>query len=326
MVFLGNVIAVEAVSAVGSPSGFVGGLTVGGQLIDALIVLAVAAALGATYLLFRVGEWWAASHGARAGEAVDGAHRIQGIAIAGLALVVVLPSLVFHYTQANHRIPAVAENYAHRVLSSLPRNAVFIAGGWEYAEPIMDRQIVHHERPDVALISGDVLEFAWYQEQLVRRFHLDPALAHDTSATVVADFVAALRKSRPVYIDGIAMENDADEIAYVDEGLIARVVDGKGPQPGTGVDAASAALRRIESADDVQGRTFFRFPNFELYFLYERAHVELAKEYGLAKRYDDAANELTRALTYMDANHTADALIASLRAHNPSALPALMQL
>jgi len=314
VVALGNLVAIAFVAGKTVVTGFYGVLASDGQVSDAIIVLAVLAALGTTRLLFEVER-----------RRADARPALRSYAIVGLTGVIVLativPSLAAHYHDANHRIPPISDRYARRVLDALPPNSVFLTGAWEFSGPILNRQVLYHDRPDVTVVSADFIAFQWYREQLVHRLGLDPALVQSTSENAVTRMVTALRQTRPVYADPWATLFGDRLFAYQTQGLIARVVAGTGPKTGTDLAAAAANLGTEEVQDGMTGHKYDRFPNTHLYFFYERAHVELAKAYVLENNLDAAANELERALEFgaKGDNLIVDPAITAARQHQPGA-------
>jgi hypothetical protein len=314
---LGNIVAVGLVSGFSQILGFYTGLVVGGQLIGALIVIALLAALGTTRLLYELDEWQADAHRTRSRGAVT-PGRVRVAAAAIIVLVAVVPSLIVHYQNADHRIAPLADRYALRVLASLPPRSVLLTGGWEYGQPIVERQLLHHDRPDVVVVSADAIPFTWYRDEMVHRLGLDSSLITATSENAVTRFVSALRQRRPVFADAQAMLDEGGLFGYQPEGLVARVVSGTGPQPSTTFVADAAALQRGEVQDGITGLSYDRWPNYAMYFFYERAHVELAKEFALHNELDQAATELERALVFGPKNEDRSPITAA-REHQPDA-------
>jgi hypothetical protein len=300
-------------------AGFYTSLAVGGQLVGAMIVFALLAALGTSWLVHKVGVW---ASKLQPGDDV-GVRAARVTAIVVLAVALVLPSVLFHYRPATHRIAPLADQYGDAVLRSLPPNAVVIASGWEFAQPMIYRQLVDHERPDVAVLSADFLteNTGWYRDQIVHRFHLDPALAKPPVGPSGQSFVSALallRKTRPVFVDAKLMTFGRNAFGWEDEGLVGRIVDGLGPHVPTDLAASAAALHDEEQRDGMLRKRYARFPNTDIYYFHLRAHVELAKAYALKNDLDGAATELERVLPFAPKN-TDTTLIDDTRAHAPNA-------
>jgi hypothetical protein len=325
---LGTFVAVGLAATVGSLTrgtiriaGFYTSLAAGGQLVGLMIVLSLLTALGSSWLIHMVGAWWHKIHARGDREAT----RVRAVVAGVIAAVMVMPSAIFHYRPATHRIPPLADQYGSAVLRSLPPNAVFIASGWEFAQPVVYRQLVDHERPDVAVVSVDFLNKAWYRSQIVHRFHLDAALlqlpippSSKQSAQQFQTQLALLRRSRPVFVDAKLMTFGKNTFGWEDEGLVGRIVDGLGPYIPNNLAEVAAALHEEEQRDGLLRTQYTGFPNNEINYFHLRAHVELAKAYALKNDLDGAANELERVLVFAPKG-TDRALIDETRAHTPNA-------
>ncbi len=64
-----------------------------------------------------------------------------------MAIAVVLPSIVIHFKYADHRMPPLADRYAARVLAAVPANVVLLSGGFEFAQPLVYRQVSTRSDP-----------------------------------------------------------------------------------------------------------------------------------------------------------------------------------
>jgi len=324
VVGLGNLVAVVFVAGIDHIQGFFTGLFGGGYLIDVLLVLTVLAALGITWLLETVDDW--ASNRPQPSRSsprrrID-PRRLHVIAVAGIAVAIVAPSLVVHYAHATHRMPPLADDYGRRVLAALPQNSVLVVGGYEFSEPMSYRQIVDGDRPDVTIVSADLLSLTWYREQLGRRMALGAQferVAQGTNTDETVRLVKLLRPSRPVYLDTISMAFLGNAVGYEADGLVGRVVAGTGPHVNSSLDADADALHRADSDDGLSGDRWRRFPNQFVYYFHQRAHIELAKQFLL--RADPAAveSQLEAALTLVPKDGPSNVALALLRRHDPSA-------
>jgi hypothetical protein len=288
-------------------AGFFTGVALGGYLLDASVVIAILIALGTTRASEEVNRWVALRRAparsrsrarSRARTIQNASGRIgTGVAV-GIAVLTVVPSLFVHYSYANHRIPALADHYGHRVLAGLPHNAALIVGGYEFGQPIIYRQLVVGERTDVTVVSDDLLVDDWYRELLARQ--LDPGSRHSRipSYDDTVARIRALRAERPVFVDTSAMALDKDRYGYRAHGLVGEVVDGTGAHTDTAgaLDTASRALLKADTSDRLARGKYSRFPNQWLYYFHQRAHVELAKQYFMNGNVKAVATELHRAL------------------------------
>jgi hypothetical protein len=317
IVGLGNVVAIGL--AAGKQEeiiGFFNGLISGGQLTNALIVLAILAALGISRVGFHVDAW------------LPDAPRALPIATTVLlAILVIVPSFVVHRGPADHNGPPFADRYAAHVLQQMPPDGILLAGGYEFGQPFVNRQVTHGDAPGVDVVYGDLLSHEWYRERVVDRLHLDQALVQTTAENPVPELVAALRATgRPVFADAISMLRTTQEYGYQPLGLIAPIVDGAGPVAGGDYRSAAEALYTAEARDGMTARTHTGFPNVALYTIHSRAHVELAKQYALANDLEGAATELERATELDLTNEDHRDFIAKVRRNDPEAVEAILRL
>ena len=322
VVGLGNLVAVILVAGIDHIRGFFTGQFAGGYLLDVLIVLTVLVAIGATRLLDALDEWAAHRRASVAARRRLEPGRVRLAAVAALAIVLLAPSLLVHYRQADHRMPPLADLYGRRVLAALPQDSVLLVGGYEFSEPMTYRQVVDGERRDVAIVSADLLGLTWYRDQLARRMRLGPpfdpaAQQSNTDATV--QLAALLRASRPVYLDTFAMLLVGNRIGYRAEGFVGRVVDGTGAHEGGSEAARAVALRRADEDDGLTGRRLPDFPNQFVYSFHQRADIELAKQFLLRKDMSGVESELQAAHTLVPDDTPTKIALALLARNDPRA-------
>jgi hypothetical protein len=299
VLLVGNLVAVATSTGISTADGFFTGLVTGGFVLDLLFVVVILGALGidaSADLLARTLFQPERPRRGRPQGAIRSDARTAILFVLGA--IVLLPPLVVHYHVADHRGPALADRYGTSVLDALPAGAVLVGGGYEYVEPVLYRQIVHGQRPDVTVVSADLLALPWYREQVERA--LGPSWrppAHATNSDTAIDLARTINKDRPVYLDTYAMQGLGSRIGYVADGLVGRVVDGTGPQRSADSRAASAALAAEDQAGGLDGTAHLQFPNYLLYYFHERAHIELAKQYALSNDTSGAINELRSALS-----------------------------
>jgi hypothetical protein len=157
------------------------------------------------------------------------------------------------------------------------------------------RQAVLGERPDVRLIITTSLQFDWYRDQIRRTLQLrTPVRAGDPQNQVQA-LINELRPARPVFVDIGMMTIYRTRFPFRLRGLVGEVV-GRGDP--TTIDRAALAQELISNdrRDGVAGHHHVYFPNGYVYFLYARAHIQLAKEYAEVNQIEPARTELARAL------------------------------
>jgi hypothetical protein len=297
-VALANLIAVAFAAGIDHIQGFFTGVFAGGYLLDAFVVVAVLMAFGATQLRESAGAWAEAGRHTVNGRRVT-ARDSRVVATVVLVAVVIAPSVIVHYHYATHRLPPVADRYGQRVLSALPANAVLFVGGYEFGEPIVYRQIVDKERPDVSVVSSDLLALDWYREEVSRELHLTPALGPAPAGTAndkeTVQLARRLDTSRPVFFDTLAMYSLQGEIGYRSQGFVGRVATGTGPQAGPAPSETANVLAGADRDDGLGATDDGRFPITFAYLYHQRAHIELAKQYLLSGDLEGVQNQLLAA-------------------------------
>ena len=121
-----------------------------------------------------------------------------------------------------------------------------------------------------------------------------------------------------MFLDTTGMGIFRDAVGYRAHGLVGEVVDGTGSHPTTRLDRIAAALRKEDVEDGVATRRYASFPNATVYLLYQRAHVELAKQYFAAHRMDRVQAELERALEMYPSDRATATALDLMRRHDPS--------
>ena len=291
-----NLLAVALITGVDNIAGFYTVVIAGGFLLDLLVAVAVVAAVGFEPLVQRGSELAVrvrTPRRYRSGPGYDAGRFRSQVAIA-LIVIVLAPSILVHYRVASHRQPPYADRFANRVLSQLPSRAVLVVYTTDVTFPLVYRQTVFHDRPDVDLVVITSLQHAWYREQIARTLHSQAPLRSGTSEGRVAALVDRLRATRPVFVDLPAMALYSSLHVRL-RGLVGEVV-GSGADVSIDRDALAAQLLRDDRADGIAGHPHARFPNVLIAFLYGRAHIELAKQYARAKQVEPATTEIARAL------------------------------
>jgi hypothetical protein len=295
---------------------------VGGFLIDLFIVLAVFVAVGVTELVDLTLRW-ARGHPneMRSYRLTPGRIRFAVIAVVVLAI---LPSVLVHHGPADHRTPPFTDTYARRVLAALPPNAVLVVGGYGYGLPLLYRQIVDGDRPDVTVIDSGTTTRSWYRGQLTRRFDLGDTMRPGPGYDPLLRLIKRWRESRPVYLDTTAMGYLRDAVGYRANGFVGEVVDGVRDHPGSNLDEIAAELARADAQDGVDSQTFHNAANGTMYLIHNRAHIELAKQFFAEHRLDAVDRELRAALRLYPAD-TATASVLPLLAKNDPQLGDLIR-
>ena len=292
-----NLLAVALVTGLADIHGFLTGLVGGGYLLDALIVLAVLVALGTAPTVEFLCTISRVLKPVRSRGRTGTTSRRHGQWIAtAVVIAVLLPSLLVHFRHADHRGPPLADRYAKRVLGELPRRAVFFVYQADLSFPLVDRQTVYGERRDVTFIIATSLQFSWYREQVTRSLGLASPLRSRPYDQQTIALVKALRMHRPVYLDTEMTALFRERLGYRTSGLVSEVVAGIGPKPPSDLQALAARLLSADRRDGFAGHAELRFPNVYVHYLYERAHIELAKLFAGAHDLEAARTELQHGL------------------------------
>jgi hypothetical protein len=303
VVGVSSLLAVTLVAGKPSIGGFFAVIQMGGFFLDTLVVLAVLAALGATWAVSEVPNLIRGT-GVRSDAGRD---PLRVAVVAALAMIALLPSVLVHHQYADHRLPPLADRYATQVFALLPPHSALITWGEEFSWPLVYRQVVDHDRPDVAIISANSIPIGWASDELTRRYHLGDALRPAPVGIMLHRLIDKLAETRRVYVDTVGMVSLKQVIGYRSEGLVAEVTDGTGPQGETNL---AAIATRLEQSDRAAGviTPKLGFANRAVNYFYERAHIELAKQYCFASDYAAAVDQLGRALQlFPDDNVTAQA-------------------
>lgn len=316
-----NVLAVAYGTGVDHVRGFFTGLFAGGFLIDVLVVVALLVALGTTFAVDAATDAIArgitpSRHRSQLPATVT---RVRPYVAVGIVALVLLPSIVVHYRYADHRMPPLAERYGQRVLGELPRRSVLFVGGYEFAEPMRYRQIVAGDRPDVTIVSADLLGLEWYREQLSRALGRPLPRLRPTNGEDAFALIKELRPTRPVFLDTIAMYIVGSGIGYRAQGFVGEVVDGVGPHAALAQGPTADDLDRADRADGLGTTAYLRFPNQFVYYFHQRAHIELAKQLLMRGETAGVERQLVRAVALVPTDGPARIALDHLRGHDPKA-------
>jgi hypothetical protein len=285
-----NLVAVAIGSAISEMWGFANVVPAGGYLLATMIVVAVLVGVGATALI----EFVVHTAAERAGASRSGAVGwLRSVTVLALLAVVVVPSLVVHRDNAELRVTPLADRYGSRVLEALPRNAVLLVWGEEYSMPMLYRQLVDRERPDVAVVSANAIRLDWARDQLTRRLHLGSALRLDREDRMLRRMIAKIRETRPVFLDMLAMDVLGPYLPYRTHGFVGEVVDGKdGPHPVSDLDALVREVNEADTLDGLNNGAYRRLVYVTVYTIHEGAHLELANAYVLEHNLSAAIRQV----------------------------------
>jgi hypothetical protein len=304
VLFFLNLTAAGIVVGVGIPVRFNDVLAHGGFLAAATTTMAVWVALGVTGvegLVAKLASGGGTSARTRAerrrAQRRDGkssaASDVGVIAACVAGAIVIVPAVVSHAPVAQHRLPHYASNYATNVLDQLPEDAVVFVWGAERMFPLIEAQVVDARRPDVDVVNANGLSRPWYREQVARMIGAPVADEGETGVERAVALAGDVERRRPVYLDAVAMRLLRNKLPFRAVGLVGDV----------GADASSAA----SSSERLLGEVYdtggvyddparARFPNRNVVFSYEQAHLELARIYLAEKNEEKARTHIERAL------------------------------
>jgi hypothetical protein len=314
-----NVVAVSFATGVDRISGFFTGLFAGGFLIDVLVVIALLIALGTAPTVDWLSDAIARliTPSRKRSQLPASIARVQPFVVVGIVALVLAPSLLVHHSYANHRMPRLADNYAKRVLAEVPANAVLVVGGYEFSEPMRYRQIVDGSRPDVVVVSGDLLGREWYREQVARMLGTTLPPVAPTNGEDAIRLMKQLRSTRPVFVDTLTMYLLGTTFGYRAHGFVGEFVDGSGPHAAVGGRLTAADLDRADRNDGLGSTRYLRFPNEFVYYIHQRAHIELAKQLSLSGDEAGVGRQLERAVALVPSDTPARIALKHFRDHDP---------
>ena len=70
------------------------------------------------------------------------------------------------------------------MLEALPRDAVLLVWGSEYAMPMVYRQVVDHDRLDVTVVAADDIVDDWGRQQIAWQLHIGAISGSNNRARV----------------------------------------------------------------------------------------------------------------------------------------------
>jgi hypothetical protein len=252
-----NLIGAYAVVDFGSQhGGFNSDLTDEGFVLGAYFVTAGWVALGAGELVsFLAGRRGTGRIAPRLG------RRLLPVAAAALAAAVLVPAVLGNWSVVHRSSRDFTDGYAGAVLDELPPHAAVFVLGAELTQPLIYRQVVYRQRPDVAVIAADGLEFGWYRQQLSQRLHISLPPATGDEVFDGAQVIQAVARTRPVYLDPQAAEQFGGQLGYRPVGLLARLEPGRGLQHGASPAAVYARLLTAERLAGFPNRKWTLWPN-----------------------------------------------------------------
>jgi hypothetical protein len=296
--FLGSLIGAAAALRATSPS-YDLALLQHGFLLGCYFPLACWVAVGATDVTARVGSvGWVSSTGGRAKLLRVGAPAL-------LVAAVLVPSVIVHWPVAHRSEDPLADRYAKSVFQELPPRSVVFIWGAELTQPLIYRQLVHHDRRDVLVVAADGLSYDWYREQLAERLSRPLPRLIGLSIPDARRTVKSLRGVRPLFLDMPTAQLLRKGLGYRPVGLLAAVAPGRGPAVKS-ARALEARLRKAEAIAGIPGSLWREWPAEHVTPLFTTAGHELARAYyrrrdigGMRRASEhvlriDPSNELAR--------------------------------
>ncbi len=267
--FLVNLIGATAVVDFGaSDRGFDGDLVGEGFVLGCYFVLACWLAIGANELVGIVGGTRMARRLRLAGRS----RLFAPVAGAVLGAAVVVPLALGNWSVVHRDSKPFADRYGSTMLSELPPHAAIFILGAELTQPLVYRQVVYHQRPDVVVVAADGLSYGWYREQLSRRLGVSLPQATGDQPLDAARAIDAVARVRPVYLDPQAAQSLKGVIGYRPVGIVSQLASGHGSAY---VSAPAQLEQRVLEAERQAG-----FPNHN-WEVWPNDYVEQA-EYGQA--------------------------------------------
>ena len=286
--FAVNLIGADLLVAPGGLSGTDLLLIEEGFILGCYFVLAAWLAMGATALVESVSGLRLRSGGSLA------SHRkvTAPLAAAVVAGVLLVPSILGHWSVAHQASKPYADRLASAVFTELPPRAAVFVSNSELADPLVYQQVVKHRRPDVLVVDMNAFTYPWYREQIERKLgtRLPPDL-HD-SVLDAREVAKWMNGSRPVYMDlhgaQVMAGNDAfirhnkpgNLIGYRPVGILARLVGGTGPAVVASPGALDSAFRQAERTAGMPDQRWNSWPNgLAMQIFFNTAALEVARAY-----------------------------------------------
>jgi Protein O-mannosyl-transferase TMEM260-like len=274
--FAANLIGATVVVGFGSSQGGLDGdLIDEGFVLGCYFVLACWLALGADQLVAVLAGDRVAGRLRRVGRSTVLAPALA-VALAAAALV---PVALGHWSAVHRDGQPFADRYASAVFRELPPHSVLFILGAELTQPLIYRQVVYHQRPDVTVIAADGLSYGWYRQQLSRRLRISLPPATGDQPLDAARTIAVVARTRPVYLDPRAAVGLKRLVGYRPVGIVSELASGQGPAY---VSAPAQLEQQVLQAERQAG-----FPNHD-WQLWPNTYVAQAE-------FRDAALEVARA-------------------------------
>ncbi len=320
--FAVNLVGVTAFTAPGVSSAldrYDVDMIVQGFLFGCYFALAAWIAVGATELGDVIGR-------ARLGRVDLSSRRsvVVPIVAAVLAAALLVPSVINHWPVVQRSDKPLADRYASTLFGELPPHATIVIWGAELTQPLIYRQVVYHQRPDVVVIAADGLSYGWYRQQISRR--LGRPLPPPAGNTILdaRRLVKSLSAVRAVYMDAGTAELLAgggatqasvpgDLIGYQPVGILTKPAPGTGPFPVQSPTVLDQTVRAAQRVAGLPGSHWQLWPNgYVAKDVYSTAELEVARAYFQRRQYAGMRRALETELSIDPTDSTARNDLAKL--------------
>jgi hypothetical protein len=190
------------------------------------------------------------------------ARRLLGATfVVALAAALIAPLIAGKWSAVHRSDRPFADRYAQAAFAELPPHAALFVMGAELTQPLIYRQVVYHQRRDVAVIAADGVEYGWYRAQLSRRLGIALPPASGSTYDDDARLIRAVARIRPVYLDPQAAQQLSSLVGYRPVGLLDQLAGGHGPQPVRSPAAVEARLLAAERESLFPSRNWSLWPS-----------------------------------------------------------------
>jgi hypothetical protein len=153
--------------------------------------------------------------------------------------------------------------------------------GAELTQPLIYRQVVDHDRPDVVVVAADGLSYDWYRQQVERRLGVTLPPISSSQLDTAAAAIKYVSRFRPVYLDPQAAQQTASLLGYRPVGLIDKLTAGVGPQPVTTAVTLDNTVLAAEEDAGMPEAVWDEWPNdYVLQAEYDAAELEVARAFN----------------------------------------------
>jgi Protein of unknown function (DUF2723) len=289
-VFLVNLVGAAFVAGSGSFQGVDTALFREGFVLGSLVVGAAWVGLGASSV-----TGYAARALARRERSADERAALGLLAVPVLCLAVLLPSVLMHADVPARASEPWADRFAESVFAELPEGAVIFIFGAERTQPLVYRQVVADERPDVTVVAADAVGLDWYREDLSERLGMALPPSGGTIEADAAGLIRFVSRDRPVFMDFRTAQILHRDLRFRPIGFLARPAAAERPLADRPLARFEQRVRAAAAAAGMPDADWDAWPAEYFLDIYTSAAHEVSRAYF---RRDDAAG-LRRSLRYI---------------------------